>query len=57
MKKQFTHLLLMLAFTFLLAGCNNSSSDSNLTTPKEQPAGWSSTSTGVAYDGSERACF
>ena len=57
MKKQFTHLLLMLAFTFLLAGCNNSSSDSNLTTPKEQPAGWSSTSTGVAYDGSERECF
>ena len=53
-----TYLLLLLAFTFLLAGCSNSSnSDSNLAVSKDLPSGWSSTSAGMAYDGSERECF
>ena len=53
-----TCLLLLLAFTLLLAGCKDSgNSDSNLTVSKDLPSGWSSTSAGMAYDGSERECF
>ena len=62
MKRKLFHsrtlVLLLLASMFLLAGCNNSSnSDSNLTTSKDLPAGWSSTSEGMTYDGRERDCF
>ena len=48
---------LALILCMTLAGCNSSSFDSNLTTAKDLPAGWSVTDAGLTYDGTERECF
>lgn len=41
-----------------MAGCNGSSKfDTNLTTGKDLPTGWSVTDAGLSYDGPERECY
>lgn len=51
-------IVLALLLAVLLAGCNGSSKfDTNLTTGKDLPTGWSVTDAGLSYDGSERECY